>query len=176
MTNEASAIIFANSIVRMVNQFHLDGVDIDDEYSECQTNNTSMIMIAEAIKTNPLFAGKLLTKALFNDAPYFAARYKGHKLAEFLDYGFEMSYDNSNFAGRLAPYLVYGMTPQKLMLGGWTERPFPSPVALGSYTLSNNLAGTMVYDITTHSQNYLSEVADGEYSGDGVIVLPNCLQ
>jgi GH18 family chitinase len=177
MTDEGSAKAFADSMVELVKRYNLDGIDIDDEYSSCKTNNTSLIMLAEAIKSNPDFSGKLLTKALFSDTRYFQDTYKGHKLAEYLDYGFEMSYTTSYFQKRLQVYLANGMTNEKLMLGGWTQKEFPSPVELGAYSRNNNLAGVMIYDVTKlkTTETYLSSVAMGEYN-ETVNVLPGCLK
>lgn len=177
MTNEDAAKRFANDIVAMVNQYHLDGIDIDDEYSQCSANNYSMIMLAQAIKTHPDFKGKLLTKALFADAAYFRANYKGHKLAEFLDYGWEMSYYSGDFKYRLAEYLANGMSASQLMLGGWTQLSHPDPFLIGQFTAENTLAGVMIYDITTASQNYLDQLLSGETDKQANVYVQNaCLQ
>lgn len=175
MTDENSATQFADAIVKMVNQYHLDGVDIDDEYSTCLPNDTSLIMLAKAIKTNPGFKGKLLTKALFGDEAVFEANYQGHKLAEYLDYGWEMSYYDGGFDWRLAGYLKNGMTAGKLMIGGWTQMSYPSPEEIGNYTQQKQLAGAMVYDVKTDSQEYLGQLAQGEYHSENIVVMPNCL-
>ncbi len=175
MNNQLDIDKFANQVVEFANQYNLDGIDIDDEYSDCSTDDTSLIRIAEAIKTNPAFAGKLLTKALFSDKKYFKASYNGHKLADYLDYGWEMSYGSNDFDDRLSTYFHNGMTANKLMIGGWTQSSDPSPRDIGQYTANNNLAGVMVYDVNNNSQNYLSALAMGQYK-DQIQVLPNCLQ
>lgn len=160
-----------------MNKYQLDGIDIDDEYSSCTPNNYSMIMLTQAIKTNPNFKGKLLTKALYDDADYFAASYQGHTLAEYLDYGWEMSYYGTDFSSRLAFYLQNGMTTNNLMIGGWMILSVPSPLSIGQYTAQNNLPGAMVYNITTTTQTYLSQLFNGETGGQGgVNVTPQCLQ
>lgn len=133
-------------------------------------------MIAQAIKSNPAFKGKLLTKALFNDYYYFKESYNGHKLSEYLDYGWEMSYSNGNFDGRLTQYLQNGMTADRLMLGGWASRFYPDPFAIGQYSVNNHLAGMMVYDITKTSQDYLSRLLRSENDQLRLDVLPGCLQ
>lgn len=177
MTDPVAAQNFANQIVDMVNTYQLDGVDIDDEYSTCETNDSSLIMLAQAIKTNPAFQGKLLTKALLDDAQYFASTYQGHHLAEYLDYGWEMSYGSDQFAERLAVYLQNGMTPDRLMIGGWTAYTFPDPFSIGQYTTQNSLAGAMVYDVTNSSQSYINQVFQGEDgSAASIDVIPGCLQ
>lgn len=176
MTDPVAATKFANDIVNMVNQYHLDGVDIDDEYSTCAPNHYSMIMIAAAIKNNPQFAGKLLTKALFDDYNDFTADYNGHHLSEYLDYGWEMSYGDGNFQHRLAFYLKNGMAPDFLMIGGWAAMNSPDPFAIAQFALKNGLAGNMVYDITSHSQDYLTKMIQAENNQLTVDVVPGCLQ
>jgi hypothetical protein len=177
MTDERAAKKFARKIVAMVNQYELDGVDIDDEYSTCATNNYSMIMLAKAIKSNPRFKGKLLTKALFSDADYFQSSYKGHRLAEYLDYGWEMTYSSSNFDGRLSVYLQNGMTADQLMIGGWASTSYPDPYQIGQYTVKKSLAGSMVYDVTRFSQQYLTQLLRGQISSPvDMNVQPGCLQ
>ncbi len=176
MTEDSAAQIFANHIVEMVNKYHLDGVDIDDEYSEyCQANDTSLIMIAENIKKNPQFQGKILTKALWSDSDYFLANYHGVKLADLLDYGFEMTYGNSFFESRASFYLENGMTKDKLSLGGWTKNSYVSSQDLGHYLKENNYGGGMIYDVDSFSWDYLNHFSQGE-TGVGVTLEENCLR
>jgi hypothetical protein len=175
MTDEAAAKKFADTIVNMVNQYHLDGVDIDDEYSDCTPNNYSMIMLAQAIKSHPNFKGKLLTKALYGDSDYFEARYNGHRLADYLNYGWEMTYYSDDFDNRLSTYLQNGLSQNQLMIGGWTAYyTSPDPYQIGQYTTQHALAGSMVYDITKFSQAYLSQLSKGQ-ENTSVIISENCL-
>ncbi|MBF0362220.1 MAG: hypothetical protein HQK49_14485 [Oligoflexia bacterium] len=186
MTNTESKKKFAQNIVNMVNKYNLDGVDIDDEYSTCVTNESSIADIAQYIKENPSFKGKLLTKALFSD--YFA--FSNLKLAKYLDYGWEMSYFSDNFEQRLNPYLLqYKVKKEKLFLGGSASagESYPSPSNITKYVSNNNFAGVMIYNITTNSQNYLNQIAQAEYEAKtktktknkikriNVIVTQNCL-
>lgn len=175
MTDANAAQNFAAQIVDTMNQYHLDGVDIDDEYSNCPSNSTSMIMLAQFIKKNPNFTGKILSKALYQDYDVFSATYEGHKLSDFLDYGWEMTYGNSNFSSRLGNYLTYGMTKDKLMLGGWTNLSYPYPEDMSSFVIQNNYAGIMIYDVKNDSQNYLSKISKKVYGSNiNVDVLPGC--
>lgn len=176
MTDEGAAQQFANSIVDMVNQYDLDGVDIDDEYSYCVSNHYSITMIAQYIKSNPAFAGKILTKALFGDHQDFTTSYNHHFLNEYLDYGWEMRYQDGDFDSRNSFYASNGMTAKQLMIGGWTEINDPSPFEIASYNISNNLAGNMIYDVTNKSQTYLDGMIKAENSELNVLVQPNCLE
>ncbi|KAB8033131.1 glycosyl hydrolase family 18 protein [Fluviispira multicolorata] len=173
MTNLNDKIKFAKNIVNMVNKYKLDGVDIDDEYSNCSANQDSLADIAQFIKEDSNFKGKLLTKALFSDYYSFA----NQKLAKYLDYGWEMSYSHSNYVGRLSPYINYGVKKENLFLGVWTQYLSPSPSSVAKYLINNKYSGVMIYDIKSNSQSFLSELAQAEY-GNQVRVnsLPNCLK
>ncbi len=177
MTNANAAEKFADDVVNFVNQYELDGIDIDDEYSKCEINNYSMIMMAKAIKSHPGFKGKLLTKALYNDYNYFKSSYQEHKLSDYLDYGWEMTYSNNDFMGRLKTYIQLGMSMSKLMIGANTGRAYPDPYEVGEFTAQHQLTGMMVYNVKNDSQSYLSALQKGISKGSEVVdVLPGCLQ
>lgn len=172
MTNLTDIQTFADQIVDVANKYHLDGIDIDDEYSTCTPNDTSILKIARAIKTNPKFKGKILTKDLFSDYSYFAAKDLGNKLADYLDYGSEMSYGYNDYSRRLTPYVLYGMAKNKLLLGFNSNDTFPANAV--SFIELNGYQGAMHYDITNDALHYLNELAKAEYD-TSVTVLPNCL-
>ncbi|WP_186647165.1 glycosyl hydrolase family 18 protein [Fluviispira vulneris] len=173
MTNMQSKIKFAKDIVQMVNKYKLDGVDIDDEYSNCSPNENSLADLAQLIKADPAFKNKILSKALFSDSFEFS----NHKLAKYLDYGWEMTYSSNNFAGRLNPYLSYGMKKEKLLLGSWTQISNFPPSEITQYVVKNNFAGIMIYDITANSQNFLNSLVQTNANNSLAInVLPNCLK
>ena len=77
-TKQADAESFAKQLVAITNQYGLDGIDIDDEYSNCTAESTSLIMVTQAIKNDTGFNGKILTKALYSDSKYFKATYNLH--------------------------------------------------------------------------------------------------
>ncbi len=176
MTDPAAAATFANNIAAMLNKYQADGVDIDDEYSLCTFNPTSITMIAQALKTNPAFKGKLLTMALYGDEADFETAYNGHKLAEYLDYGWEMDYGNSSFDGRLAPYLQNGMTKNNLTIGASTLVNYPSAADVVEYLQSNHYSNSMIYNITAASDS--EGYAEQFTTADGVpVTVPlGCLQ
>ncbi|MHB1949715.1 MAG: glycosyl hydrolase family 18 protein [Gammaproteobacteria bacterium] len=174
MTNANAIQKFANHIVTVINQYKLDGVDIDDEYSKCTANTTSMVRIAQALKNHPGFKGKILSKALYKDADYFTASYKGKKLADYLDYGWEMRYNSPNFAQRLSPYVGFNMPLQNLALGASTQSADPTANSIASFILQNMYGGVMVYNVKNDSQDYLTQLAQVEYRVN-INVLSNCL-
>lgn len=123
-TNAQTATDFANYLSNdIVNQYDLDGIDIDDEYSSGTPNNDSLAMVTTMMKG--VMPDKLITKALWSDLPYFSASYNGRTLADNLTYGWEMSYyEDPN--SRLSPYLGVGMNKNQLCLGFSAEKKFQS--------------------------------------------------
>lgn len=202
MTSPTAAKKFADKICTFVNQYHLDGVVIDDEWSACKANSTSMIMIAQALKQNPAFSGKLLTKALFKDSYIFKSSYQyksaqspygeySVKLANFLDSGSQMSYYSSATPDQLLlPYTSSsygGMSPNDLMLGistnpkrSGSRYPYVSPVIkahqVGSLLMQEGWGGVMLYNVTAQSGPVIRALQRAEDNGNSDIkVLPNCL-
>jgi GH18 family chitinase len=158
---------FADRIADVAQKYGLDGIDIDDEYSTCSANETSMIMVAKALAGNPKFKGKVLSKALFNDKKLFQATSNDGKLAGFLNYGWEMTYGSPDARGRLQQYLSNGMSKSKLAIG---LNPNIDPV-LGAEMLTtdvkqNGFGGVMVFNVTRDSRSYLSAIARKEYNQD----------
>lgn len=175
ITQPRAAKDFADRIADVAQKYGLDGIDIDDEYSKCAPNQTSMVMIAEALSNNPKFRGKILSKALFRDREFFQATYHNHKLADFLNYGWEMSYWSEDARARLNPYLGYGMPKTSLIIGVNTNNS-PAVVAnLTAYVKQNGLGGVMVFNVTRDSGSYLSQIANIEYN-QVVNVDANCLR
>lgn len=175
MTDSKQAKVFANTLAMIVDKYHLDGIDIDDEYSPCSTNDYSMIMISHYLKTNPLFKDKLLTKALFRDAYYFRSEYEGVRLADLLDFGWEMSYGGGAPSYRLAPYVNYGMQPQRLLFGESTGDYQPQAASWAKETIDDGYRGIMVYNVTRDSASFLDAIAKAE-GQEGVDILPHCLK
>lgn len=114
----------------VVDRYGLDGIDIDDEYSSAQ--DAGLIPSGLRLQSLPMVTtlmrqampDKLITKALFNDAPIFAADWQGHTLGQNLDYGWQMAYYTGRAADRLFCYEEHGMTKQQLCLGFSLERNF----------------------------------------------------
>jgi hypothetical protein len=141
-TDYPSAQAFAQQLASCVSQYGLDGIDIDDEYSQCATNNTSLIMVTSALKAL-LPAGKIISKALWQDGQYFSASWEGKTLAQQLSYGWEMSYGSGGTQQRLAPYLGWGMTKAQLALG--VQSGEGDTGSLAQDVLSNGYGGMMLY-------------------------------
>jgi GH18 family chitinase len=171
-TQQPIAQDFARQLADCVNHFGLDGIDIDDEYSTCPTNDTSLIMVTSEMQQ--AMPGKIISKALFSDSQYFDATWNNLTLADTLTYGWEMSYGDPDGPGRLAPYLTAGMKPKHLALGVSTAGDQATTQELTQYIKDNNFGGMMVYNVTNDSQDYLSIISQVLY-GENTIAQPNCL-
>jgi len=171
-TNYAMADSFAVQCAHAVTQYGLDGIDIDDEYSTCTTNTSSLVLAVSALRAT-LGTSKYITKALFDDTQYFSATYNGKKAGDILDYGWEMSYGNTNYSGRLQPYINAGMPKSKLAIGvdiGGTDE-----TTAAQFVKSGGYAAVMTYNISKTSQTNLSKVSKALF-GSATKVTANCLQ
>ena len=176
MTDPKAVSKFANDIAAFVNKYHLDGVSIDDEYSNCVSNNTSMIMISQTLKQNPNFSGKILTKALWSDSDVFSSTYGKYKvkLVDFLNSGSEMTYSGTP-DGNLTPYVGYGMSPNDLTMGVSTNSPSDA-ASDATNAMNKGWGGIMVYNVTSDSTAFVKTLEKAEYGKQNISVLPNCLE
>lgn len=188
LSDNTAESALANQMVSEINKYGLDGIDIDDEYSNCDISGTqlapSIYNLVQAIKTNPAFSGKILTKALWNDSRFFTGN---TNLANYLDGGWQMSYGNqseSTVVGALSAYSSAGMAESHLAIG-----IDPESTATGIYTnpnyaqsmvnaaLNNGFGGVMVFGTNKFSSpdaavSYLSRIAQTEYNSDVIYIGP----
>lgn len=171
-TSYAQADSFAIQCENAVTKYGLDGIDIDDEYSVCTTNTSSLVLCVSALRAR-LGTTKYITKALFDDIQYFSATYNGKTAGQILDYGWEETYGNTNYSGRLQPYVSAGMAKTKLSIGvdiGGTDE-----TTAAKFVKSNGYAGVMTYNISTTSKTNLSKVTTALFNS-ATSVTANCLQ
>ena len=175
----AGAAVLGNAIVALLNTYKLDGVAIDDEYSNCAPVNnppppspSSMYAVAQAIKTNPDFGGKILSKAVFNDAQFFVSP---TNMADVLTQGYQMSYIGAN-VGLLDPYKAAGMASSALWLG--LSPQYNNAQDAGSLAASvknASYAGMMVWSPNTSLTNlsdgeaYYTSIAQGQSNADAKV-------
>lgn len=170
-TDYTAAKDMASQLASVVQQYGLDGIDIDDEYSTCTPNDSSLIMITTALKQ--LMPDKIISKALFTDINYFQATWQNHTLAENLDYGWEMSYWETNGSTRLQPYVNAGMKKSQLAMGV-SQANTTDTKTLTEFVKNNNFGGMMIWNLTSSSQPYLSTVSNALYNAP-TTTLPSCL-
>jgi len=171
-TTYAAADAFAIQCANAVSQYGLDGIDIDDEYSTCTTNTSSLVLAVSALRSR-LGTSKYITKALFSDIQYFSATYNGKKAGDIIDYGWEMTYGYTNYAARLQPYVNAGMARTKLSIG--VDINGSDQTGASNFIKNNGYAGVMVYNVSKTSQTNLSKVSNALY-GSSTSVKSNCLQ
>ena len=171
-TTYAAADSFAIQCANAVTQYGLDGIDIDDEYSVCTTNSSSLVLAVTALRTR-LGTSKYITKALFNDIQYFSATYMGKKAGDILDYGWEMTYGATNYASRLQPYVNAGMPKTKLSIG--VDINGTDQTTASQFVKNNGYAGIMTYNISTTSKTNLSKVTNALFAKPTNLTA-NCLQ
>ena len=107
-----TATRLGNAMVTDVVKYGLDGINVDDEYSSCSGSASSFYSVLKAIRSNPYFSGKTLSKALWSDSQYFRSP---NNAANQLTEGYEMTYGGS--VSYLTPYVGYGMSKSSLFLG-----------------------------------------------------------
>lgn len=171
-TTYAAADSFAIQCANAVTRYGLDGIDIDDEYSVCTTNSSSLVLAVTALRTR-LGTSKYITKALFNDIQYFSATYMGKKAGDILDYGWEMTYGATNYASRLQPYVSAGMPKTKLSIG--VDINGSDQTTASQFVKNNGYAGIMTYNISTTSKTNLSKVTNALFVKPTNLTA-NCLQ
>ncbi|MCL1036819.1 glycosyl hydrolase family 18 protein [Shewanella submarina] len=169
--NEQQANDFAQVLKDAVDQYGLDGIDIDDEYSKCDnTYGDSLAMVTRVIKGK--MPDKLITKALFRDIHDFENNWQGHKLGDNLDYGWEMSYWGNSCESRLAPYVEAGVSKTKLGVGASTvSTPSATAKELAKCAMDRGYTGgMMIFNVSKDSTGYLQSI------WRGVSSKPNCLK
>lgn len=169
-TSQSVAQGFVDQLAAAVAKYGLDGIDIDDEYSVCTANSTSLAMVTTLMQQT--MPGKIVSKALWNDFQYFGPTWNGHTLTGNLTYGWEMSYGHETYQKRLQPYVDKGMRKNQLAIGVSTSACDGGPAA--SFVKSNGYGGVMVYNVTKSSMDCLSKISNALY-GKATVAKPGCL-
>ena len=164
MTDQ-TATRLGDAMVAEVVKYGLDGIDVDDEYSTCSGNARAFYGVLQAIRVNPYFSGKTLSKALWSDSSYFRAPYNA---ANQLTEGYEMTYAGS--VSYLQPYVGYGMQKSALFLGISPQFTPASGVRnIAASVASNGYAGVMIWAPnaflnTTSAAQYYTEIVKAQVS------------
>lgn len=144
-STEDQARNFANYLKHhVVEKYNLDGIDIDDEYSNPDLQLSNSLVTVTAIMKE-LMPNKIISKALFSDTQYFSATYNGKTLADTLTYGWEMSYGGDP-KYRLPQYVELGMAKNKLSLGFDANHASSDPEGDVAWLKENGYEGIMIFD------------------------------
>ena len=162
-TSESDAAAFAEYLkTEVVDQYGLDGIDIDDEYSNGTPNDTSLIMVTSIMRQ--LMPDKLITKALWSDLEYFTSSYQGRTLSDNLDYGWEMTYGiDPQFV--LPPYVNQGgMKANTVTKGFWSASPSPDSSQNVQWIKDNGYGGVMIFSFETQANiDYMGQLVNDLY-------------
>lgn len=144
--DQATAQKFVNYLNSdVITRYGLDGIDIDDEYSDGKEHYTSLPMVTTLMKQT--MPNKLITKTLFRDYNMFEAKWDGHTLGANLNYGWEMTYYGGSANDRLEFYTRHGMKKNQLCLGfsaaNGDEKEIQKQAA---ETISEGYAGGMMFE------------------------------
>lgn len=172
-TTAAGAQGLAAALAELVQRHGLDGVDIDDEYSRCAANDSSMGQIAAALRREPRFKGKLLTKALWRDANVF--RPAAPRLGELLDYGWEMTYGPPNAQMRLGPYPALGLPKERLGMGVNLDKGPEAAAQQAASARQFGAGGMMAFDLRSNSLPAVAAMAQA-WNGQAVQAVAGCLK
>jgi len=149
---------FVSQVVQCVETYGLDGIDIDDEYSSGTPLPNSLAWVTTLLRQ--ALPDKIVSKALWQDSQYFQASWNGHKLAQNLGYGWEMSYGGDG-ASRLDPYLRDGMLKAQLAAGVTLDNyDRSSAQALATFIRDKGFGGIMLFDVGTDSEAALSDISN----------------
>ncbi|CAG9000170.1 MAG: hypothetical protein CENE_02160 [Candidatus Celerinatantimonas neptuna] len=178
-TDQSTAQNFVNYLnTDVISAFGLDGIDIDDEYSEGPAYDTSLPMVTTLMKET--MPNKLITKALWNDGRVFKSNWNGHTLGANLSYGWQMSYYNGGANSRLKYYLGNGISKKQLCLGFSAEPKFSKewktigPQA--SATISEGYGGGMMFDYENQPESItlMKAMVEGMNGADSWKEEPDC--
>jgi hypothetical protein len=175
--NEADATAFAQYLkTEVVDKYGLDGIDIDDEYSNGQPVDDSLAMVTTIMKQ--MMPDKIISKALWNDEPpyykYFTVEWNGNKLADNLTYGWQMGYSGSPDS-TLPPYVGAGMAKNTLSQGFWSNQQPQNPAQDVGWIKNNGYGGVMMFafDDPTNS-TMMGQLVDDLYGAGNWNFDPNC--
>lgn len=162
-TLESDAAAFAEYLkTEVVDRYGLDGIDIDDEWSDGTPNDTSLIMVTSIMRQ--LMPDKLITKALWSDLEYFTSSYQGRTLSDNLDYGWEMTYGvDPQFV--LPPYVNQGgMNANTVSKGFWSGSPSPDSSQNVQWIKDNGYGGVMIFSFETQANiDYMGQLVNYLY-------------
>ncbi|MCL2113107.1 MAG: endo-beta-N-acetylglucosaminidase family protein [Streptococcaceae bacterium] len=161
-TTYESADAFAAEIEQVVNKYHLDGVDFDDEYAEygkngtAQPNNSSFIWLLQALRSR-LGTDKLIT--LYNIGPSAYNSATNPLMSELVNYSWNPYY------GSWQPPQIVGMDASRLGAAAVEVGVNQSTaIQLANRTKTEKYGIYLMYNLSgTNSASYISAVTQELY-------------
>jgi hypothetical protein len=145
-TSQADAQRFASYLASdVVGPYGLDGIDIDDEYSDGVPQDSSLAMVTTLMRST---MPNLLISKVVDSTEYLSNSWNGHTLASNLTYCWNMSY-GLPAEDALPPYVPAGVAANTLSMGFWSGSPSPDPTADVNWIVANGYAGVMVFAFET---------------------------
>ncbi|MGE0143670.1 MAG: glycosyl hydrolase family 18 protein [Planctomycetota bacterium] len=158
---EASATAFVDYLIELVEHYGLDGIDIDDEYSQGQPITNSLAMVTTLMRRKS--PSMLITKVLAADQSYFGVAWNGCTLEQNLDYGWQMNYGEPAQCA-LPPYVQAGMLAPRVAMGYWNQQLPPSWSDDVRWIMAHQYGGCMVFGFEDEANvNLMGKLVDELY-------------
>lgn len=153
---------FATQLANAVNQYGLDGVDFDDEYSTGLSNESSFPLLISSLRQQ--LPDKIISFYDFGPAAG-TLEYDGIKVGDLINYSWNAIYGTFN------PPNVPGLDNAHLAPaaanidpGAQSYTPPSKAAALAKSTLKDNYGAYLYYNLTNNdSSDYLSQVSQVLY-------------
>lgn len=175
-TSRAAARDFATQLTQAVNEYHLDGIDFDDEYADYgednglpNANDSSFILLLSELRKQ--MPDKLITFYDIGPASYYTS-YDGQEMGSLLNYAYNPYY------GIFNPPSIPGMpnSQQGAAAIDFGSTDSATATSLASQTVAGGYGVIVWYDLSqTDESAYLAGSSNILY-GSGVTVPTGCPQ
>lgn len=144
----------------IIDKYNLDGIDIDDEFSNC-TEKSPQKLVKTVKALREVLPNQIISKALWQDEQYFEET----GLAELLTFGCTMGYGWSieHFKQKVNRYKELGLSYNKICFGvqaGPSDQDWMTYLQttkeLTEWAVQNNLLGMMLYSFSQDIQQFTS--------------------
>ncbi len=169
--SQAEADSFARSVQVAVTRFHLDGIEIDDEYADSAGNTASLTMVVRSIRQ--LMPNIIIGYYIYADDgvdPSAALAYVYPDNVKFSDL---ITYAIGNFYDPLSEY-TSSIAKTKLF---WESADLATDATDAANAKANGYGGVMIFNANSSSQDAFNAVAQAFYGDSVTVSTPDgCLQ
>lgn len=169
-TSQAQADSFALSVQKAVNEFGLDGIEIDDEYSGGTGTTASIPMAVQAIRN--LLPNIIIGYYLYSDDGINPASVLSYKYSSGTTFASLITYAIGNFGDALSEY-TGSIAKDRLFYESST-----STIAVNADSAKNDgYGGVMLFDANGSSLSAFKSVAKAYFGSSVTVSTPSgCLQ